>query len=29
MAEQIYNKWFGPQTKTPLKRIYKIGDKTL
>ena len=23
-AEQIYNKWFGPQTKTPLKRIYKI-----
>ena len=28
-AEQIYNKWFGPQTKTPLKRIYKIGDKTL
>ena len=28
-AGQIYDKWFGPQTKTPLKRIYKIGDKTL
>lgn len=24
-AEQVYNKWFGPQTQTPLKRAYKIG----
>lgn len=24
-AEQIYNAWFGPDTKTPLKRLYKIG----
>ena len=26
-AEKIYNKWFGPDTKTPLTRIFKIGDK--
>lgn len=24
-AEHIYNAWFGPKTKTPLKRLYKIG----
>lgn len=24
-AEQIYNAWFGPQSKTPLTRLYKIG----
>jgi polar amino acid transport system substrate-binding protein len=27
-AAKIYNRWFGPQTKTPLARIFKIGDKT-
>ena len=27
-AATIYNRWFGPQTKTPLVRIFKIGDKT-
>lgn len=27
-AVTIYNRWFGPQTKTPLPRIFKIGDKT-
>jgi polar amino acid transport system substrate-binding protein len=27
-AGKIYNRWFGPQTKTPLMRIFKIGDKT-
>ena len=26
-AEQIYNAWFGPDTKTPLKRLYKIGQE--
>lgn len=26
-AETIYNTWFGPDTKTPLERIFKIGDK--
>jgi len=26
-AQQIYDAWFGPDTKTPLARIYKIGDK--
>ncbi|MFV9475340.1 ABC transporter substrate-binding protein [Advenella sp. RU8] len=26
-AEKIYNTWFGPDTKTPLQRIYKIGNK--
>ena len=25
-AEQIYNTWFGPDTKTPLERLYKIGQ---
>ena len=24
-AEKIYNAWFGPNTKTPLVRLYKIG----
>jgi polar amino acid transport system substrate-binding protein len=24
---KIYNRWFGPQTKTPLVRIFRIGDK--
>ena len=27
-AQKIYDTWFGPKSKTPLKRIYKIGDKT-
>lgn len=26
-AEKIYNKWFGPDSKTPLPRLFKIGDK--
>ena len=26
-AQKIYDTWFGPKSKTPLKRIYKIGDK--
>lgn len=26
-AAKIYDAWFGPKTKTPLKRIFKIGDK--
>lgn len=26
-ADEIYNRWFGPQTATPLTRIYRIGDK--
>ncbi len=26
-AEEIYNVWFGPESKTPLQRIFKIGDK--
>lgn len=26
-AQQIYDTWFGPDTKTPLARIFKIGDK--
>jgi len=26
-AQKIYDAWFGPTTKTPLKRIFKIGDK--
>ena len=25
-AEAIYNTWFGPETKTPLTRLYKIGE---
>ncbi|AOK29829.1 amino acid ABC transporter substrate-binding protein [Burkholderia singularis] len=27
-AARIYDAWFGPATKTPLARIFKIGDKT-
>ena len=27
VAEKIYNTWFGPESNTPLQRIYKIGDK--
>lgn len=27
-AQSIYDKWFGPTTRTPLKRIFKIGDKS-
>ncbi|EKT4520857.1 ABC transporter substrate-binding protein [Pseudomonas putida] len=27
-AQKIYDTWFGPQTKTPLARLYKIGDKS-
>ncbi|WP_186153176.1 ABC transporter substrate-binding protein [Burkholderia gladioli] len=27
-ANTIYNRWFGPTTKTPLARTFKIGDKT-
>ena len=26
-AQKIYDAWFGPKTKTPLKRLFKIGDK--
>ncbi|WP_321866995.1 ABC transporter substrate-binding protein [Paraburkholderia tropica] len=26
-ALTIYNRWFGPTTKTPLARTFKIGDK--
>ncbi|HRD33203.1 MAG TPA: ABC transporter substrate-binding protein [Rhodocyclaceae bacterium] len=26
-AQTIYDRWFGPETKTPLTRIYRIGDK--
>ncbi len=26
-AGKIYDTWFGPTTKTPLARLYKIGDK--
>ncbi|THF65457.1 transporter substrate-binding domain-containing protein [Pseudothauera nasutitermitis] len=26
-AQQIYDRWFGPDTKTPLTRIFRIGDK--
>lgn len=26
-AESIYNQWFGPQTATPLTRLYRIGNK--
>jgi polar amino acid transport system substrate-binding protein len=26
-AERIYNRWFGPQTKTPLARTFRIGQK--
>jgi polar amino acid transport system substrate-binding protein len=24
---KIYDAWFGPETKTPLKRTFKVGDK--
>ncbi|MBK1689209.1 ABC transporter substrate-binding protein [Rubrivivax gelatinosus] len=27
-ARKIYDTWFGPTSKTPLERIFKIGDKT-
>ncbi|MFA9439379.1 ABC transporter substrate-binding protein [Uliginosibacterium sp. sgz301328] len=27
-AQKIYDTWFGPTTRTPLKRIFKIGDKS-
>lgn len=27
-AQTIYDAWFGPNTKTPLARLYKIGDKS-
>ena len=27
-AQGIYDTWFGPATKTPLTRLYKIGDKS-
>lgn len=27
-AQTIYDTWFGPTTKTPLARLYKIGDKS-
>ena len=27
-AGRIYDTWFGPQTKTPLPRLFKIGDKS-
>jgi len=27
-AQKIYDTWFGPKSKTPLQRIFKIGDKT-
>jgi len=27
-AQAIYDTWFGPTTKTPLARLYKIGDKS-
>ena len=27
-AQTIYDAWFGPTTKTPLTRLYKIGDKS-
>lgn len=26
-AKTIYDRWFGPQTKQPLPRLFKIGDK--
>lgn len=26
-AQKIYDTWFGPTTKTPLKRLFRIGDK--
>jgi len=26
-AQKIYDTWFGPQTNTPLARLFKIGDK--
>lgn len=27
-AKNIYDRWFGPKTKAPLTRDFKIGDKT-
>jgi len=28
-AQKIYDKWFGPQSKSPLPRLFKIGDTRL
>ncbi|MBB3213214.1 polar amino acid transport system substrate-binding protein [Herbaspirillum sp. Sphag1AN] len=28
-AQQIYDKWFGPQSNQPLPRLFKIGDTKL
>lgn len=28
-AAQIYDKWFGPQSRAPLPRLFKIGDTRL
>lgn len=28
-AQKIYDKWFGPQSKSPLPRLFKIGDTKL
>ncbi len=28
-AQTIYDKWFGPQSKSPLPRLFKIGDTKL
>lgn len=28
-AQQIYDRWFGPQSKSPLPRLFKIGDTKL
>lgn len=28
-AQQIYDKWFGPHSKSPLPRLFKIGDTKL
>lgn len=27
-AQQIYDTWFGPDSRTPLPRLYRIGDAT-
>lgn len=29
VAQQIYDKWFGPQSKSPLPRLFRIGDTKL
>jgi len=28
-AQKIYDKWFGPESKSPLPRLFKIGDTSL